>query len=181
MAGIAGTFVPSSLLSPDAGRLLVLFTGLIAASVLPTISLMVGSMSSTGRSTHVLRDLHKEISASIDSLLFVFGCACVVVMALIGMTLDWTQFTTLYWLADTGAKAFQAILFASLVLLLNRSRSIPNSIRRTLDLKSEIAVSEASRRVNENAPSSGETAKLFRTREGFGRNHSLTDLKTGND
>lgn len=188
VAGGVGAVVPHGAIVSDAGRLLVIFTGLIAASVLPTISLMIANMSSTGRSTRSIAELRSEIDRIVSALLFVFGCACMVVMTLIGLTVDITagpsvisQGTGPSYLAWGIRSVLQAALFASLAVLVNRSLIIPKAIRRSLELKTEIAIAEATRRLNENAPGIGATAQHFKKKENFGRTIPLSDLRTGND
>jgi len=60
----AGGASPLGMLSGDAGRLLVTFLGLVSASILPTISLILGSMTASGRSVKAIDDLQSELTAA---------------------------------------------------------------------------------------------------------------------
>ena len=53
-AFVAGAAAPPETFSGDASRLFVTFLGLFSASVLPTISLIIGGMTASGRSVQAL-------------------------------------------------------------------------------------------------------------------------------
>lgn len=157
-------------------RLLVTFLGLVASSVLPTISLTIGSMSATGRSIKGINLLHRELANTIQKLVAIFLTSVVCFGSLIALALTSDLrfgemvvfgFTTeghsaLRW-------ALKGIFGLSLAMIVLRSAAIPSILLRALSIKHEIALDEAKRALNDAAPSDIDVRAAFATSEGFGR------------
>src|SRR3546814_12008526 len=59
--------------------------GLVAASILPTISLLVNSMTASGRSVKAVDELEHELQSAMDALFMLFGCVGIAVVALVSL------------------------------------------------------------------------------------------------
>src|SRR3546814_19420865 len=82
---IAGGVLTPGTLSGESVRLLVTFLGLVAASILPTISLLVNSMTASGRSVKAVDELEHELQSAMDALFMLFGCVGIAVVALVSI------------------------------------------------------------------------------------------------
>src|SRR3546814_14141149 len=60
-------------------------SGLVAASILPTISLLVNSMTASGRSVKAVDELEHELQSAMDALFMLFGCVGIAVVALVSL------------------------------------------------------------------------------------------------
>src|SRR3546814_14248687 len=85
MAVMAGGVLQPGTLSVESVRLLVTFLGLVAASILPTISLLVNSMTASGRSVKAVDELEHELQSAMDALFMLFGCVGIAVVALVSL------------------------------------------------------------------------------------------------
>ena len=82
--GVAcGLVLPPSSFSGDPVRLFVTFVGLVSASILPTISLAISSMSGTGRSVQKILELHSDLTHTTQALFRVLVRVGVVFAALV--------------------------------------------------------------------------------------------------
>lgn len=174
---VAAGFVclPLGFLGGDTGRVLVTFLGLMSASILPTISLLVGSMSANGRSVKGIDELHKELGEIVSVLWAIFGLVAVSVLALFIGTIELPRlalpvFGTAYAVSvDTLIyRVAQGIVGGASALALSRFGVVPTSFFRALQIRREIAVDEARRRIQESAPTSQDLHSSFPTLSGFG-------------
>ena len=174
---IAAALPPGSF-GGEPGRLLTTFFGLVAASILPTISLIVGGMVTGSRSVKQLGELGDELERTVTALFSIFGLialAAVVLMALAIPTPFYDRLPPI--LQPLPAKIGQGLVGVIAVLVVAKSGAVPGAIRRSLALRTDMAVDDARRKTHENA----EEAKAntaFRTKEGFGRVTQLTDLRS---
>lgn len=182
-AGLAfGAALPTGILSHgDAGRLLVTFLGLVAAGILPTVSLILTSMTASGRSVHRLSQLKHELESCVSALFVLFGLICLSVGQLLLLSLPVTemvqQWLPLFTLPKFVDRIGQAIVFGLLGFVLLRAFLIPAIVQRSLAIRAEIAIEEAQRRTKENAPGHGEIAATFKTKSGFGDQIKLAEIK----
>src|SRR3546814_11663537 len=86
MAVIAGGVLTPGTLSGESVRLLVTSLGLVAASILPTISLLVNSMTASGRSVKAVDELEHELHSTMEPLFMLFGCVGIAFFALVSLT-----------------------------------------------------------------------------------------------
>lgn len=171
--------------------MLVIFVGLFAASILPTISLLMTNLRSEGRSVQGLIALRDETLQSVNVLLFLFGCAAIAVASVFIVTAGVPRLLfSVPVIGDILRHRWGVILVPALGqgttlffvgLIVARAGLFPTAIRKTLGATADIAIEEARRRTIENAPAPGETAQSFKTREGFGRRHTLEEIATHQD
>lgn len=200
---MAGFLLPPNILAGDPGRLLVTFLGLVAASILPTISLMLTTMSASGRSVARLSALREELRSGVDALLYIFGfiAATALVLMMLSVGGGHGNYSLASWVVaafkiqdmalildsipDPASIAWyavpaaaQAAAFSFVVVVIRKAGTIPGIIRRSLELRAEMAIEEARRQTLENAPAAGKTAEAFKNTEGFGQRVALSDLPT---
>lgn len=180
VALVAGGAAPLGTFSGDAGRLLVTFLGLVSASILPTISLIIGSMTASGRSVRALDDLQHELTAAMDVLFLLFGLVGVCVVDLLALAITTPAFLARIPFVAEGLERFgQAVVAAAAVLIVVQAGTIPGILRRSLKIRHAIAVEEARRKTQEKAPAQGAVKAAFRTHPEFGKTVDLKDLEGG--
>lgn len=177
LTGLAvGVALPLNTLQGDPGRLLVTFLGLIAASILPTVSLILGSMTVQGRSVHALERLGDELSAAVDALFLIFGTTALAVIALIAIAIPTRSFLGPAIVSVILERLGQGVVGATTGLILARSGQIPAILRRSLTIRRQIAVEEAKRQTLANAPSSSAIRTDFVTHSEFGKTIDIKDV-----
>lgn len=178
MAVVVGFALSPGTISGDAGRMLVTFLGLVSASVLPTISLLVNSMTASGRSVLALDELEAELQAAMDALFLLFGCVAVVVVSLVALTIRPPSLLTNvpYLTSELLPRVGQMIVIAFSAITLLRVGQIPGILRRSLTIRHKIAVDEARRKTLENAPSPAATNASFANHPDFGKTVKLEDV-----
>lgn len=170
VAFAAGGAMPVGTLSGDAGRNLVTFLGLVSASILPTISLILGSMTASGRSVKALNELHAELQAAMDALLFLFGLVAVSVIALVALSIPTPgPLANVVWAAETLSRMGQAIVAMAAILIVLKAGTIPGILRRSLGIRHEIAKDEARAKTLQKAPSAATIKEAFATHPDFGK------------
>lgn len=178
----AGGALSPGVISGDTGKMLATFLGLVSASILPTISLLVNSMSASGRSVLAINELNDELHSAIDVLFMLFGCTAVVIGALVALAIaPPASLAGVPILAhQVLPRAGQAIvaLFSAIILL--RVGSLPAILRRTLSVRHKIAVDEARRKTLEKVPSSEAARASFPTHPEFGKTVLLEDVTREN-
>ncbi|GEP12758.1 hypothetical protein MGN01_46030 [Methylobacterium gnaphalii] len=176
----AGAALTPGALSSDAGRVLVIFLGLVAASLLPTITHLINSMTASGRSVHNLRRLEVEIQAAMDALFLMFGAVGVSVAALVSLSIEPASLLSeIPYLTDQILPRIgQALVVAPVALVLWRVGQIPAILRRTLKVRYESALEEAKTKLADKAPDTGAMRQSFPTHPDFGKVISLQDLQS---
>lgn len=174
-----GAILPPGVFAGEAGRLLTTFLGLVAASILPTISLIVGGMVIGSRSVKHLGDLGAELGKTVDALFGIFGLIAVTVIVLMSLAIPIPFGDHIpSVLVSVPSRIGQGFVGFFGMLIVSRSGAIPAAIRQTLSLRTTIAVDEARKKTNEKADVVKEKARAgFSTKEGFGRTTRLEDLK----
>jgi hypothetical protein len=182
-AGFAlGGLLPVNTFAGDASRFAATFLGLFAASVLPTVTLLLTNMVAGARSVKTIQELQAELLSSVDMLFLMLGFIGVAVVALLTLAIPAPQIASQLVSGDVILNRIgQGLVVASVLLVLQTSAAIPHSIRRSLNLKAELALEEARRATRENAPKPGTTAKAFANPEGFGRVVALSELQERGD
>ncbi|AYJ87337.1 hypothetical protein D3Y57_17125 [Sphingomonas paeninsulae] len=157
--------------------MLVTFLGLVSASILPTISLLIGSMTASGRSVSAVDDLEREIGAAMDALLLIFGSVGIAVVALVMLATAPPPFLSKIPLLTVTIlpRLGQAVVVAVIVLIALRTGQIPAVLRRTLEVRHKIAVAEARRATTDRAPVSLEVRTSFSNHPDFGKITNLED------
>lgn len=174
----AGGALPPGTLSGDSGRLLVIFLGLVSASILPTISLILASMTASGRSVHALNELQRELTAAMDALFLLFGLVGVAVIALLALSIATPPIVADIPFVAGGLQRFgQALVVSASMLIVMRSGQIPGILRRSLNIRHGIAADEARRKTNEAAPEQGAVKASFPTHPEFGKTVKLEDVQ----
>ena len=170
VASAAGGASPLGTLSGDAGRLLVTFLGLVSASILPTISLILGSMTASGRSVKALDELQVELTAAMDALFLLFGLVGISVIALLALAIPTPPvLDEVPYLAIVLARAGQAVVLATATLIVMRAGQIPGILRRSISIRHKIAIDEARRKTLEKAPDPGAVKAAYPTHPDFGK------------
>jgi hypothetical protein len=178
----AGLFLPLDTFSGDPGRLLVTFLGLISASALPTISLILGSMAANGRSVQALNELQRELSAAMDAMFALFGLGAVAVAILLSLAIPMPGgIARIPHAASILERGGQAALVGCVSLIVTRAGQMPGVLRRSLEIRHKIAVDEARRKTIEAAPHQGEMSKIFASHPEFGATVTLEDLPNSRD
>lgn len=180
LSGIAvGATLTPGTISGEAGRVLAIFLGLVSASLLPTITLLIGSMTANGRSVQAIQRLEDELKAAMDALFLLFGCVVIAVGALISLSIQPASFFTEipYLTSQVLPRIGQSIVLGATTFVIWRSGQIPAILRRVLEIRREIATDEAKRKVFENAPGVESLRQIFPTQDGFGKVVSLQDLQ----
>lgn len=177
VAAIAGGALPIGTVSGDAGRLLVTFLGLVAASILPTISLILGSMTASGRSVQSIGKLRAELSAAMDALFLLFGLAALAVLCLITLAVPTPAILgEIPQIPIIMHRFGQALVVMAATLIVLRAGQIPAILCRSLDIRHNIAEDEARKKTIEAAPRSGDMKATFTTHPDFGKPVSLSEL-----
>lgn len=168
---VAGGALYPGTISSEAGRVLVTFLGLVAASILPTITLLINSMTPNGRSVYTINKLDEELQAAMDALFLLFGGICLAVIALVSLAIPSPSMFTFvpYLSSEVLPRAGQAIVGGTTALVLWRIGQIPGILRRTLKVRHEAALEEAKLKLAANAPDGGAIRKGFATHPDFGK------------
>ncbi|MCV2449513.1 hypothetical protein [Paracoccus sp. DMF] len=162
--------------------MLVTFMGLVSASVLPTVSLAIGSMSGTGRSVQKIEELYRDLRESSAALFRTLICVGLVFAALVAfaMTPIWNVEFVLrertFHVPDAARRLVQVLIFGGSVLAVWQAYRIPKTFLKVLTIKRDIATYEARKEIRANAPGEAEIKQLFPKKEGFGKTVNLEQL-----
>jgi hypothetical protein len=172
-----GASLPAGAITPDAARTLVTFLGLVAASVLPTVTLLVNSVSGAGRSIKGVTKLRDETGETIKALFIVLGFTGLSVLALVALSTPtpWEMPPVLS--PDLRLRTGQAVALGLMLYTLDRTRVVPQGIYKCLAIKADIALDDAAQRTAENAPKPGEIAATFSNKPGFGAVRTLEEIR----
>ena len=176
--GLGAALTPA-VLHGDPARLLTTFLGLVSASILPTVSLILGSMTTGGRSVAAINRLERELALAMDALFLLLGSVGLIFGAvfLLGVPppafLDAVPRLTDQIMPRLG----QGVIVAGTVLILMRAGQIPAILRRSLAIRHEIAADEARKKTLENVAKLPDAKALFGRDPEFGSSVRLTDLQ----
>lgn len=182
--GIFCACLPVGTFDGDTGRILTIFLGLVSASILPTVSMMVGIMSGTGRSVAGIDQLNAELRDTIDILVAILGFVLVAVLGLLLGTINLPDMqvpllNTRYsiGLDQVFLRLTNLMVGLAIALALSKFGRVPSSFRRALEIRHQIAVEEAKRRIDENAPSDASVSSMFATSPGFGQSKKVVGVE----
>lgn len=174
VAGCAALLLPETSFSGEASRSLATFLGLLSASVLPTISLIIGSMNGAGRSVRAIGALRDELAKAMAALFLLFGVVAVAVLLLTVISLrplspvpPFVDTVGMTWAVIRGLLVYDIALGMSLAL------RVPRILLRCLELKHTIAVDEARRKIEERAPSDKVLSDAYATSPEFRRKRAI--------
>lgn len=174
-----GAVLTPAVLHGDPARLLTTFLGLVSASILPTVSLILGSMTTGGRSVAAINRLEQELHAAMDVLFLLLGLVGVIFAAIFmlgippPMALENIPFLTSEILPRFG----QSIVVGGTALILMRAGQIPAILRRSLLIRHEIAVDEARKKTLENAGKLPDAKSLFGSDPNFGKSITVDEAR----
>lgn len=180
-AAVAGALLTPGTVSGDSGRMLVTFLGLVSASILPTISLLVNSMTASGRSVKAIDDLEAELQSSMDALFLLFGCVGAVVIGLVALATQPPAILTYvpYLTSEILPRLGQVVVVCASAFTVMRIGMIPGILRRSLAVRHRIAIDEARRKTLEKAPDGPAARAFFPTHPDFGKSVKLEDISPG--
>ncbi|MDZ7908269.1 MAG: hypothetical protein U5N10_08665 [Gemmobacter sp.] len=162
--------------------MLVTFMGLVSASILPTISLAITSMSGTGRSVQKINELYTDLRENSAALFRTLGRVGFVFAALVAFAMvpvwgfELSVLGLTVEIPDAARRAVQVVIFTTAVLAVFEAFHIPKTFLKVLTMKRDIAVYEARKAVRENTPADAEIKQIFPKKEGFGRTVSLEQI-----
>src|SRR3546814_54229 len=136
--------------------------GLVAASILPTISLLVNSMTASGRSVKAVDELEHELQSAMDALFMLFGCVGIAVVALVSLATQPAAILTRipYLTSEILPRLGQTVVVGASAITLMRIGTIPAILRRSLSVRHRIAIDEARRKTLEKAPEDRKSTRL---------------------
>lgn len=177
----AGAVLPPALLIGDPTRMLVTFLGLVSASILPAVSLVIGSLSSSGRSVLKIDELAQELMDAVRTLFAILGLVAAVVALLMLVAIvpeiGWRLPYAAVDIPDAARRALQSLALLLATAATCKALAIPRILARVLTIKKEIAIHEARRSLAEASPSEAEIRQMFATKEGFGKTVPLDSLR----
>lgn len=182
-AGLAaGAVLPPAILIGDPSRMLVTFLGLVSASILPTVSLVIGSLSSSGRSVMKIDELAQELARAVHTLFSILGLVAVVVALLMVIAvvpdIGWRLPYGLTQIPDAARRSLQSLALLFAVAATIEAVKIPRILARVLAIKREIAIFEARKALADKSPSDGDVRQMFPKKEGFGKTVPLDNLRS---
>jgi hypothetical protein len=176
----------------ESGRLLTTFLGFFTAGVLPTISILIGSISAGGRSVKALNGVYNETKEAISALLGLFVLAGSAVTVLFMISLAWAKVPVPLVdgtaanvlkifvpvvpspaglsvdLSDIVMRIGQMFVCCLILEFIRRVLKLPAILDRALVGKHELALDEARRKLAENVPKEGDIKKRFGSSPEFG-------------
>ena len=182
MGAACGAAVPPALFAGEPVRMLVTFVGLVSASILPTVSLAIGSMSGTGRSVQKINELYADLRGSSTALFRTLICVALVFAALGAFAITpvvdvhISRWGVSFELPDAARRFVQISVFGGVVLAVCEAYRIPQTFLKVLNIKRDIAIYEARKEIRENAPGEAEIKQIFLKKEGFGRAVNLEQI-----
>ena len=178
----AGAALPPALLTGEPSRLLVTFLGLVAASILPSVSLVIGSLSSSGRSVLKIEELARELAQAMRTLFSILGLVAAVVALLMAIAIapdiGWRIPHAPFHVPDAARRGLQSLAFLLTVAATLRAVAIPRILARILAIRKDIALHEARKALAENSPSDAEIRQIFAKKDGFGKTVPLDSIRS---
>lgn len=175
-----GLIVPAGVIDSGLAALLVTFFGLLAAGIIPAMSLLVGGVLSPSRSVARVISLKGDLDLLLQRLAGTL--ATIIVGALTVMLVSTGQFTLTIphetlapipsivreGLSTLPNRLLQASSFLCLFLSLDRLRVVNEAFKAALNARFELTLEEAQRELRDRAPTAADVASAFPTQSGFG-------------
>jgi len=176
----AGAILPPALLIGDPSRMLVTFLGLVAASILPSVSLVIGSLSSSGRSVMKIDELAQELAQAVHTLFSILGLVAVVVVLLMMIAfvpeVGWRLPYSPVEVPDAARRCLQSLALLFAVAATIEAMTIPRILARVLAIRKDIAILEARKSLAEKTPSDADIRQMFPKKDGFGKTVPLDSV-----
>lgn len=174
-----GATISPGIVSGETASVIAIFLGLFAASILPTVTLLINSMTASGRSILSINKLEQELDLAMDALFFLFGCIGIAIVALVALSIE--PFDMLkkipFLTTEILPRIGQALVVAPTIILLWRAGQITGILRRLLKIQHEIALDEAKVNLQNNAPPAEKVRQSFATNPEFGKVISLQEAQ----
>lgn len=169
-----------ALVTGDPSRMLVTVLGLVSASILPTVSLVIGSLSSSGRSVMKIDELAQELAQAVRTLFSILGLVAVVVVLLMLIAImpdiGWRVPFSPVQVPDAARRGLQSLAVLFAVAASIEAMTIPRILARVLAIKRDIAIHEARKALGDKAPSEAEVRQMFAKKDGFGKTVPLDSV-----
>lgn len=190
---LVGVQFGTGLLDGAGASIVVTFFGLLAAAILPALSLLAANTIAPGFSVAKVKALKSKLDALISQLVDVLWMLLIAGLAVIFLQFDlptigqksgWSWISKLeamvparfVWLPDYVAtilnelpeRALQAIAFTCFMLCLDRMRVVPAAFRQVLNASFELAITDSKKRLEMAAPRREEVETAFPTSSSFG-------------
>lgn len=199
IGALGGLCLPAGAMAGEAGRLLTTFMGFFTAGVLPTISILIGSLTASGRSVKALNDVREELRSAISALIGLLVIAGTTVASMLLLSLPMTPAPIMLtsgqdqvWLqhlpgvsatalgftldlAELTNRLGQGLVAGLAILFAVKAMMVPRALYSALDSKHKLAIEEARRAVDERAPKAPEIKKAFSGGSEFGTVVRLDD------
>lgn len=182
---IGGICLPAGAVGGEAGRLLTTFMGFFTAGVLPTISILIGTISAAGRSVKALNDVYEETKTAISALISLLKLAGTTVAVLFLLNIPkaplllpvpamddvkWVAYLPAVSVSPLGStldlvelalRMGQGLVCCLAVMFVFKAASLPHSLYAALQSKHGLAVDEARRVLEEKAPKAADIKKAY--------------------
>ena len=174
VGAILGASIPPAIVVGEPARMLTTFLGLISASVLPAVSLVIGSMSGAGRSVKKIAELDAQLRraclAMFETLAWVAATFFLAILISVVPPIPGRWVVASYSLIvdDAARRPILALIFVCSMLAVIRALTIPTVLLGVLSIKRDIAVFEAQKSLREKVPSEEDTRQMFKTKDGYG-------------
>lgn len=174
-----GATISPGIISGETASVIAIFLGLFAASILPTVTLLINSMTASGRSILSINKLEQELQLAMDALFFLFGCIGIAIVALIALSIEPLDILNKipFLTTEVMPRIGQALVVAPTIILIWRAGQITGILRRLLKIQHEIAINEAKVNLESNAPSAEKVRQSFTTNPDFGKEISLQEAQ----
>lgn len=178
---LAGLALPTDVLSGGTEGLLVTFFGLMAAGIIPAMSLLVANTLSPSFSVKRLDELKIEVSGLLaklgQTLGFIVAGACLVIVA----QLDLPQLPSelfdrpvAVWVQNFPERVIQSGSFMFFIVALDRLRVVQSAFLSVFNQRFEIVRKESEARTRGNARELGTPKTYFPKEKGFGAAMKVT-------
>ena len=163
---LAFAALPWNLLQGDPAKLIMPFIGLFMAGIFPAISLTINSLKSGGFSVKRIKDLSSELARLLNYLQILFLVSLIAAVTLVtAETLDWGSDFYYRFFTARIFNFFLGLCFGILIFSLPKIRATFASL---LDISKQIAVDEATTKINDRAAKLPSIVDRFPTKEKFG-------------
>ena len=172
---LVGLVLPTSTLSSGLDSLLVTFFGLLSASILPAISLLVGNVASPTYSLAKLEELEVQTKSLVKKLFSTLGVViaggALVMVAAAGLPSIPIPAWLPKWcthLQEAPERLTQGVVFACFAISIDRLRVVSMAFQTVLKARFDLAKMETITRLKKAFPGSEEVRATFPTSEKFG-------------
>lgn len=177
---IVGVLLPPGMLTDGMRSLLVMFFGLMATGILPAMSLLLGAPFPSRYTVARVQEMDDKLGKLLDKLmstlkLLIAGGALVLVSQFgIGQVEFLTGIELLdAVIADAPDRLLQAAVFTCLIIALDRLRVVGFAFQVVRQVRRDMALDDALKRLDTSAMSEDDVRKAFPTTPGHGAKVAL--------